>query len=117
MTTDDRDPAGPDPLALPAQVVLRQVRDHAIFLIDLKGRLASWNEGVGLILGWDEAAWLGEPADLAFTPEDVAAGVPDTELRVARDTGRAGDDRWMQRRNGERFFAAGAVARLTDADG
>lgn len=117
MTTHHGDADGPGPLALPAEEVLRQVRDHAIFLIDLRGRLASWNEGVGRILGWSEEEWLGEPAQLAFTDEDVAAGVPEQELRIARETGRAGDDRWMQRRDGERFFAAGSVARLSDAGG
>jgi PAS domain S-box-containing protein len=108
-------PESGDPLTLPAQQVLRQVRDHAIFLIDLQGRIASWNEGVGLILGWPEAAWLGQPADLPFTPEDQAAGLPAQEMQLARDTGRADDDRWMMRRSGERFFAAGSMARLLDA--
>lgn len=117
MQAQDEAPDGPDLRALPAQMVLRQVRDHAIFLIDLHGRLASWNEGVGRILGWDEADWLGQPAQVAFTDEDVAAGVPDAELRLALETGRAGDDRWMQRRNGDRFFAAGAVARLSNEAG
>lgn len=117
MTGHRGDADAPGLLALPAEEVLRQVRDHAIFLIDLRGHLASWNEGVGQILGWPEQDWLGEPARLAFTEEDVAAGVPEQELRTAHEAGRAADDRWMQRRDGERFFAAGSVARLTGEGG
>lgn len=40
-----------DALNLPAHAVLRPVRGHAMFLIDLQGRIRSWNEGVGHILG------------------------------------------------------------------
>jgi PAS domain S-box-containing protein len=106
----------PEALSLPAERVLRQVRDHAMFLIDRHGRIASWNEGVGEILGWEEADWRGQPVHVAFTPEDIARGVPEAELRNALENGRADDDRWMQCKDGRRFFALGAVTRLVDDD-
>ncbi|UUX94410.1 PAS domain S-box protein [Aquabacterium sp. J223] len=96
---------------------VRQVRDHAMFVVDLQGRCASWNEGVGAILGWDEADWIGQPVAVAFTPEDVADGVPERELRQAARTGSAHDDRWLQRRDGERFFANGSVSPVRDEAG
>jgi PAS domain S-box-containing protein len=105
-------PGTPETLDIAAERVVRQVRDHAMFLIDRHGRAASWNEGVREILGWDEADWLGQPAHVAFTAEDRVAGVPEQELRTAEATGRADDNRWMQRRNGERFFAEGNVTAI-----
>ena len=48
-----------EPLALmqiPADVLVRQVRDHAMFLIDRQGRVATWNEGVREVLGWESGA-------------------------------------------------------------
>lgn len=108
--------AEPEPMPLTATQVIRQVRDHAMFLLDRQGRIASWNEGVQAILGWDECDWLGQPVRVAFTPEDVAAGVPEGELRRATETGRADDDRWMLHRSGKRFFAVGAVTRLVDGE-
>jgi PAS domain S-box-containing protein len=111
------DPGVPEPLALPGPQMVRQLRDQAMFLLDRRGHIASWNEGVGLILGWTEGEWIGQPVHVAFTPDDVRAGVPEAELHTAATRGRADDDRWMQRKNGERFFALGAVTRMLDARG
>ncbi len=117
MHTFANDRGTPEPVSLAAHRVIEQVRDHAMFLLDRHGRATSWNEGVMAILGWPEADWIGQPARVAFTPEDVASGVPERELAQAADTGRADDDRWMARRNGERFFAVGAVTRILDDGG
>ena len=63
---------------------MRQIRDQAAFLIDPDGRCASWSEGVGQVLGWTETQWLGQPTHVAFTPEDVAAGVPEENCAQPR---------------------------------
>lgn len=110
-------PGSPEPVPLAGAQVIEQVRDQAMFLVDRHGRVASWNEGVGLVLGWDKADWIGQPLAVAFTPEDASAGVPEAEMQQAARHGRADDDRWMRRRNGERFFALGALTRLLDDAG
>jgi PAS domain S-box-containing protein len=107
----------PEPIAISGRQAIQQVRDQAMFLLDRQGRIATWNEGVSLILGWAEDDWIGQPLHVAFTPQDVRAGVPEAELRQAAAHGRADDDRWMQRRNGERFFALGAITRMLDEQG
>jgi PAS domain S-box-containing protein len=111
------DPRGPERLDIAMERLLRQVRDHAMFLIGLDGRVGSWNEGVRRILGWDEDDWLGQPVAVAFTAEDAAAGVPEAELRQAATTGRADDDRWMRRRDGARFFAVGSTTAIRNDAG
>ncbi|QYO64060.1 GAF domain-containing protein [Leptolyngbya sp. 7M] len=52
-----------------------------------------------------------------FTPEDVAAQVPQQELATARTEGRAEDERWHCRKNGTRFWASGVVTALRDSSG
>ncbi len=117
MKTFAQDPEPPEQPALDASAVIAQVRDQAMFMIDRHGRIASWNEGVGQILGWAEEDWLGQPLRVAFTPEDADAGVAEAEMRTADSHGRADDTRWMLRRDGRRFFAVGALTRLDDAQG
>lgn len=107
----------PDPIAVSARQLVQHVRDQAMFVLDGQGRAASWNEGVESILGWSEQEWIGQPAHVAFTPEDVRSGVPQQQLCTAAATSRADDERWMQRKNGERFFALGTVTRLLDEHG
>jgi PAS domain S-box-containing protein len=107
----------PEPTLLPESRIIRHVREHAMFVIDRHGRAASWHEGVRQILGWDEQDWIGQPAHVAFTPEAIAAGVPEQELLTAAEHGRADDNRWMMRRDGRRFYALGSVTRITDDAG
>ncbi len=98
--------------------LIRQVRDYAIFRMDLEGRSTSWNQGVQQVLGFAQDEFLGiNVASTIFTPEDVAAGVPEHELEHARRYGVANNDRWMRRKTGERFYAFGVTTALHDERG
>ena len=44
-------------------------------------------------------------------------GLPEWELRTARAEGRAEDERWHVRKNGERFWALGILTPTQDAGG
>ena len=59
----------------------------------------------------------GQHAAVLFTEEDRARGEVERELRLAATEGRASDDRWLVRKNGSRFWAAGITTRLTDDAG
>jgi len=110
---------------LRAETVLRQseerfrllvegVPDYAMFLMDLDGRIASWNAGAERILGYSEAEILGEYCSRFFTPEDTERGAPERELGTALTTGRSEDDRWHIRKDGSRFWASGVVTPLQE---
>ncbi|MDQ3032495.1 MAG: PAS domain S-box protein [Myxococcota bacterium] len=101
----------------PDRLAVEQVLDYAIFVVDLRGRIASWNAGVKHVLGWSEHEWIGQPASIVFTPEDVAGGALEAELEQARTTGRADDDRWQRRKDGSRFWATGVTTALRDEQG
>ncbi|HEX5227511.1 MAG TPA: PAS domain S-box protein, partial [Bryobacteraceae bacterium] len=98
--------------------LVEQVKDYAIFSTDVAGRATSWNEGVKRILGFDERDFIGQDiAPAIFTPEDFRGGVADRELRTAAAEGSASDDRWLQRKDGSRFFAQGVTTALRDPSG
>ncbi|HWL63164.1 MAG TPA: ATP-binding protein [Steroidobacteraceae bacterium] len=121
MTQDSR----PDPTAgslfdprSQFAVVLSQVRDYAIFTMDTAGRPRSWNGGVRRILGFEEAEFVGaDVIPIIFTPEAVASGIPELEFEQATLTGHANDDRWMRRKDGSLFFAAGATTVIRSESG
>jgi len=97
--------------------MVKNVRDHSIFLTDPNGIVTSWNVAAERIIGYPEAEAVGQHFSLIFTPEDIAAGVPGQELQHAREWGRAEDERWHRRKNGEPFWALGIVTPLRDAGG
>jgi PAS domain S-box-containing protein len=88
------------------------VRDFAIVLLDPTGHVATWNLGAQRILGYSEADILGRHFSIFFTPEDVAAGRPDHELREARERGSVEDDNWLVHKDGTRFYGSGVTSRL-----
>ena len=99
------------------RTLVGQINDYAIFAMDADGRALTWNEGVEAVLGYSEEEFIGSPVELPFLPEDVAAGVPRRELETACREGTASDDRWLQRKDRTRFFAAGRTNRQLDANG
>ncbi len=99
------------------RLLIESAQDFAIFMLDIKGNIASWSAGAERATGHREADILGQPGALLFTPEDRAAAIPEQELRRAAETGRAEDERWHLRRDGRRFWASGVMAAARDAHG
>lgn len=97
--------------------LVKNIKDHSIFTLDLEGRVTSWNVAAENILGYTETEALGRHFSFIFTSEDREQGLPEGELRIAREQGRAEDERWHLRKHGKRFWAQGIVSPLHDADG
>lgn len=93
------------------------VGDYAICIMNPQGRFVYWNQGAELVLGYSAEEAIGQSASILFTPEDIAAGIPEQELRVATENGRAEDERWHVRKGGVKFWSLGVVCPITDADG
>lgn len=97
--------------------MMQCVKDYAILFTDAEGNIVTWNAGCERILGYSEAEAIGMNVQVIFTPEDRKAGIPQKELNQAKKTGRAEDERWHLRKDGERFFASGIFTALRDEDG
>src|SRR4051794_11191177 len=86
--------AGAGVLAEPFRLLLECVTDYALLVLDLQGRVVTWNAGAEHLLGYRAEEILGQHFSRFFTPEDVADDQPQKELRQAAATGQATDDRW-----------------------
>ncbi|RZL27788.1 MAG: PAS domain S-box protein, partial [Rubrivivax sp.] len=99
------------------RMVVENAREYAIFTTDAERRITGWNSGAERILGYSEREALGRVADMIFVAEDRSAGVPQHEAATALVEGRAGDDRFHQRKDGSLFWASGAMMAMKDAEG
>jgi PAS domain S-box-containing protein len=88
-----------------AREIIASARDYAIFVLDPKGRVASWNAGAQRIKGYTAAEILGSHFSRFYPPEAIAAGVCDRELVEAVRDGRFEDEGWRLRKDGSRFWA------------
>jgi len=99
------------------RLLVEGAKDYAILMLDLGGRVTSWNEGAERLFGYGEGEIVGEHGSLLFTPEDRRRGADEEELRKARTEGRAENERWHVRKDGSRFWASGFVRPLRGEDG
>lgn len=91
------------------RLVLDSATDYGVITADASGRITDWSEGATLIFGWAKQEMFGKSLHQIFTPEDCANGVPEREIGGAVNQGRADDDRWHLRADGQRFMASGVM--------
>jgi PAS domain-containing protein len=65
------------------QLMVDSVVDYAIFMLDSRGRVASWTAGAQNIIGYRAEEILGQDYAAFFPPEDIAAGKPERVLAMA----------------------------------
>src|SRR4051812_43117311 len=99
------------------RLIVESAEDYAIFTTDFERRVTSWNTGAERLMGWSEAEFLGQSADLIFTPEDRRKGAPEKEAQKALAEGRARNQRWHLRKDGSRFWGDGLMHPLKDDAG
>ncbi len=94
------------------RLLIDSVKDYAIITLDPERRITAWNTGAETTFGYTTDEIIGQSADILFTPEDRAQGVPERESEQARTTGRASDERWHQHKDGSRFYVSGVMSAL-----
>ena len=93
------------------------VKDYAIFTLDAKGHVSSWNQGAERLNGYTASEILGRHFSKFFTAEDVRSGKPQRELERAAAEGRVEDEGWRVRKDGSRFWANALLTAIRDESG
>jgi PAS domain S-box-containing protein len=94
------------------RLILESAIDYAIFTIDRKGFVTTWNNGAERLLGFREDEIIGKDGRVIFTPEDRKKGAAEWEINQALATGRATNERWHVRKDGNRFWGSGLIMPL-----
>jgi PAS domain S-box-containing protein len=99
------------------RLLLENVRDYAIFMLDERGRITTWNVGAERIKGYRADEIIGQHFSRFYPAEDVRAGKCDMELERAARDGRFEDEGWRIRKDGSRFWANVVITALRDSNG
>ncbi len=97
------------------RLLVEGVRDYAIFMLSPQGIIESWNNGAQLIKGYSAQEAIGRHFSMFYTPEDIAAGLDEAELKTALSEGRAEVEGWRLRRDGSVFWANVVISPVYDA--
>src|SRR5436190_887248 len=99
------------------QYLVDAVSDHAIYMLDKKGHVASWNTGAERLKGYSRAEIEGQHFQRFFTLEDRNRGFPESLLEKARTQGSAQSQGWRLRKDGSRFWAMATLHAMHDDTG
>jgi PAS domain S-box-containing protein len=98
------------------RLMVERVKDYAIYLLDPKGHVSSWNAGAERIKGYCEEEILGQHFSRFYPADDIAQGKPEEQLRLAAAAGRIEDEGWRVRKDGSRFWASVLLTALRDRE-
>ena len=87
------------------RLLVQGVTDYALYMLDLDGRVSSWNAGAERIKGYTREEILGHHFSRFYTEEEREAGIPSKGLQQAAAEGRWETEGWRVRKDGSRFWA------------
>jgi PAS domain S-box-containing protein len=99
------------------RLLVSRVRDYPLFVLDLQGRIATWNAGAERIKGYRAEEIIGKHFSVLYPPEDVAAGKCARELEAAIRDGSFEEEGWRLRKDGTPFWASVLITALRDDAG
>jgi PAS domain S-box-containing protein len=97
------------------QLLVNSVTDHAIFMLDSKGRVASWNNGAQRLKGYAAHEIIGQHFSHFYPQEAIDRMWPEHELQTALVQGHFEDEGWRIRKDGSRFWANVVITPVYDA--
>jgi PAS domain S-box-containing protein len=99
------------------QLLVDAVTDYAIYMLDPKGIVSSWNAGAQRFKGYTQNEILGEHFSRFYTDEDKATELPRRALETAAREGKFEAEGWRLRKDGTRFWAHVVIDPIRDAHG
>lgn len=99
-----------------SRLMISGVKEYAIFMLDVDGKVTNWNAGAERINGYRSEEILGQHFSRLYPCEDVNRGKPESELKAAALQGQVEDEGWRIRKDGSKLWANVVVTALHDEE-
>ena len=99
------------------RMLVEAVTDYAIYMLDPKGIVSSWNPGARRFKGYEPSEIIGKHFSNFYTEEDKAAGIPQRALETAAREGKFESEGWRVRKDGTKFWAYVIIDPIRDNTG
>jgi hypothetical protein len=99
------------------RLLVEGVGEYAIFMLDVNGKVATWNVGAQRIKGYAADEIVGRHFSVFYPREVRESGWPDHELQQASEHGSFVDIGWRVRKDGTMFWANVTITALRDEAG
>ena len=104
-------------LAELTRLMIEEVKEAAVFFLDVNGIIESWNSAAEDMKGFTAEDAIGKHLSLLYTDEDKASGWAEHNLQEAKKNGFFREERWRQRKNGSLFWARVLLTALRNDSG
>src|SRR5215204_2021999 len=99
------------------RLMVEGVKDYAIFMLDPEGRVTTWNEGAGRVVGYREEEILGRHFSAFCIDQEAAGGNPEEKLATAAKEGHYEEEGPRVRKDGSTYWASMVLTALRDGEG
>jgi PAS domain S-box-containing protein len=99
------------------RLLIEAITDYAIFMLDPRGTVTSWNPGAQRIKGYTASQIIGQHFSTFYEETDRRAGIPQRALETAARTGKFETEGWRVRKDGTRFWAMVIIDAIRTDDG
>ena len=93
------------------------VEEYAVFMLDTRGRVMSWNAGARRIKGYRAHEIIGSDFRVFYPEEQQLTGHPQRNLEAALRDGSFAEEGWRVRQDGTRFWASVVISPVHDDRG
>lgn len=97
--------------------LVQQIKDYAIYALDLDGYVVSWNEGAERLKGFKAQEILGQHFSRFYLPADREQQMPQLSLNQAVQAGRFEGEGWRVRKDGSLIWVNVVITPLRDRNG
>ncbi|OHV15388.1 hybrid sensor histidine kinase/response regulator [Methylorubrum extorquens] len=87
------------------RLLVEAIVDYAIYMLDPRGYISSWNPGAQRFKGYTTDEIIGEHFSRFYTAEDRATDLPTRALHIAATEGRFEQEGWRVRKDGSLMWA------------
>ncbi|MCK5876379.1 MAG: PAS domain S-box protein [Candidatus Marithrix sp.] len=99
------------------RLLIEGVVDYAIIMLDIKGKIISWNSGAERILHYTADETIGKHLSIFHPIENIKNGKVEQILIDAVEKGKTEDEGYRIRKNGVKYWAHVTVTALHELDG
>lgn len=99
------------------RMLVEGVEDYAIYMLDLEGRIATWNAGAQRIAGYEAHEIIGQHFSQLYPPEDIEHHKPEQALKIALAQGHYQEESLRVRKDGKRYWVNATLTALRDPEG
>jgi PAS domain S-box-containing protein len=99
------------------RLLVEGVAEYAIFMLDVNGKIATWNVGAERIKGYSADEIIGQHFSIFYPDDAKESGWPEHELQVAAEKGSFVDTGWRLRKDGTTLWANVTITALRDEAG